>query len=86
MGRRHQRLAQPLVYEARDSWEWDAACIGRAELFFPGKGESGYVEAAKRICLEECPVFEECKAKVEREQPEYGVWAGTLYQPNGRKQ
>lgn len=83
MGRAHQRLAEAFVYEARENWEWYAACIGKQDLFFPGKGAKKSIEQAKAIC-DKCPVFSQCEAKTEADPPEYGVWAGRLFQPNGR--
>jgi len=62
---------------------FDANCIGKGEMFFPGKGESGVANEAKKLC-EQCVVSDECDAYAKRMNTEYGVWAGKLYQPSGR--
>ncbi|MFD5509157.1 WhiB family transcriptional regulator [Streptomyces sp. NPDC127051] len=45
---------------AREAWRNQAACAGRADVFFPAGGESDVQEAAaKRICRK-CPVSQQC--------------------------
>lgn len=39
--------------------------------------------AAKRICLEECPILERCRAYVVEANEEHGVWAGLSEQDRG---
>lgn len=61
---------------------YQASCVGKEDIFFPGRGRGGGVEKAIAIC-ESCAVRPECEAYAERHETEYGVWGGKLYQPHG---
>jgi len=52
-------------------------------LFFPERGQSKQVVEAKKICAV-CPVLQQCGQKAQTDPPEYGVWAGKLYQPRNK--
>lgn len=41
------------------TWQSEAPCVGRTELFYPGQGNHTY-DAARAIC-ERCPVRTECE-------------------------
>lgn len=58
-------------------WQQDAACLGmNPELFFPGRGDTGTLNEAKRVCRE-CPVQEQCLEYSFRHHELWGVWGGT---------
>jgi WhiB family transcriptional regulator, redox-sensing transcriptional regulator len=64
------------------AWEWQvqAACRGRADLFFTGSDERGRLRAereasAKQVCMT-CPVRAECLEHALAVPEEYGVWGG----------
>lgn len=58
-------------------WQADAACQGLdTELFFPGRGESDTVTAAKEICSS-CGVREECLESALATGEKFGIWGGT---------
>lgn len=56
------------------SWQAEAACVGKGDLFFPPSGHHHLATEAKRICLEECPVLRECR-KFSKDEV-LGVWGG----------
>lgn len=60
--------------EAVHPWRSDAACAGmRADLFFPGRGESP--AEAKAVCRG-CPVRDACLADALEGGERFGVWGG----------
>ncbi|WP_441448327.1 WhiB family transcriptional regulator [Brachybacterium tyrofermentans] len=57
-----------------EPWMADATCAQiDGDLWFPEVGANP--QAAKRICLEQCPVREQCLAYA-LENDEQGVWGG----------
>jgi WhiB family transcriptional regulator, redox-sensing transcriptional regulator len=65
-----------LVIDDPGGWREHAECKGSPELFFPGRGETHVVRAAKAIC-ERCPVADECLAFALHVPTLIGVWGGT---------
>jgi hypothetical protein len=57
-------------------WRRDALCREHADLFAAATDLS----AARAVCAE-CSVTRECEAFALEEQPEHGIWAGELHQP-----
>jgi hypothetical protein len=45
---------------------------------YNGRDHYPFAEEAKRICREECPVFEQCKRDTDDREPQ-GIWAGEIY-------
>lgn len=56
------------------AWMEDAACIGRTDEFFSGDEDT--IEEARKVCLLECPVLDDCRAHHEAHPLEFGVVAG----------
>lgn len=58
------------------SWQQDAACLGcDPALFFPERGNSQGVEAAKAVCAA-CPVRAECLADALESKETAGIRGG----------
>ena len=60
------------------TWRLEAACRGwpQPEVFFPGRGDTNAVRAARAVCAG-CPVREPCLAFALAEHILEGVWGGT---------
>jgi WhiB family redox-sensing transcriptional regulator len=53
-----------------------AACRGApTNLFFPERGDTAVVQAAKAICRS-CPVLEPCRQHALAHPAERGIWGG----------
>jgi WhiB family transcriptional regulator, redox-sensing transcriptional regulator len=65
--------------DERVAWRLEAACrdIERPEVFFPRRGDTAAVVAARAVCAT-CPVSEPCLrfALAQPRRPQ-GVWGGT---------
>lgn len=62
------------------SWEDDAACKGKGELFYAPFQEQRHhrllrILAAQAICAT-CPVSVECDAAAKQRDERFGIWAG----------
>lgn len=68
------RLQAGQTAPIRGSWAERAVCKGRNDLFFVERGKPQ--GPARKLCYNECPVFDECAAYAERLRPAYGLWAG----------
>jgi hypothetical protein len=67
-----------LIDEGDTDWMRRGACrVNKAPtwMFFPGRGDSKAVQAAKRVC-ETCAVSDECLAYALRTMQKVGVWGG----------
>jgi WhiB family redox-sensing transcriptional regulator len=57
-------------------WVAQAACRGAdTNLFFPERGDTAAVQAAKAICRS-CPVLELCRQHALSHPAERGIWGG----------
>ena len=63
-----------------------AACVGRYPTFdvdrLPGETADDHADRlalARRICLTECPVLDDCREAVRHETHPVGMWAGERY-------
>jgi WhiB family transcriptional regulator, redox-sensing transcriptional regulator len=63
-----------------ETWRHHAACRDIPEEWWFPVGTTGdalqHLEAGKRICLEECPVREECLDYAIGRGEKYGTWGG----------
>ena len=68
------------------AWRAQAACrqlgIENATIFFPTRGQSSEVEAAKQVCAT-CPVQDECLGFAV-EHHCLGIWGGTSERERAR--
>jgi WhiB family redox-sensing transcriptional regulator len=61
------------------AWRADAACRGMdTAVFFPGRGQSGAVAAAKAIC-NGCPVAAECLTEAMLDPMNSGIWGASSH-------
>ena len=59
------------------SWMSEGLCADRdSAVFFPERGETWKVVAAKRVCMTPCPVRDECLAFALDNHEQFGVWGG----------
>lgn len=77
---RYLAKSKPQIIEMRrnQSWRDRAACIGKANIFFPtgwGIGAKKQKERAVEICRG-CPVIDRCREAALANFENYGVWAG----------
>ena len=57
------------------NWHKDAICAQTdPEAFFPSKG--GSTREAKKICMNECPVREQCLEVALLSEERHGIWGG----------
>lgn len=49
-------------------------CVNDPELWFPEKGDS--VNAARNLCLTECPIVLQCRAHALEHHETTGIWGG----------
>lgn len=67
----------PLFTPSLDRWMSEAACAGSAPLFDPDASERSRADA-RAICLDCCPVLEQCRTWAESASYT-GVAAGEYY-------
>jgi hypothetical protein len=71
-------IALVLVEEREPRWQDDAACLGATSLFYSTSTPD--ILAAKQICMELCPVLEECREEAAATETSanavFGVRAG----------
>lgn len=57
-----------------EAWRKDAHCLGvDPELFFPSRGDSRSIAAARRVCAG-CPVSEPCLDYALANEIKFGLW------------
>lgn len=71
-------LLEMLIDVADQEWHEQAACRGaNGDKFFPGRGDTKNLEAARAIC-DMCIVSTECEEyAIDRPEIQSGVWGGT---------
>jgi len=74
-GRRPAAPEPPPRLERRSDWRTVAACKGSGDMFYPERGDTRSIEAAKTIC-QRCDVSEECLEFALEAGDIFGIWGG----------